>query len=123
MPVSTVLRQYSFQAFLPIAKSPPVELPEDGELLVQVSRFRNSLIEVILEGEADVQKGCSRDLFLSPWCVSFSGVKKGKYVLELRAYGNRRNTFGQLHNCNENVFWCGPNAWRTTGETGLMSTS
>ena len=86
----------------------PVELPEDGELTVQIPKFRNPLIEVVLDGEE------RRELFLSPYRVSFSGVKKGSHLLELRAYGNRRNTFGQLHNCNE-VVWCGPDAWRTVG--------
>lgn len=88
----------------------PVELPEDGELSVQVPRFRNPLIEVILDGER------SRDLFKSPYRVDFGQVEKGKHVIEFRAYGNRRNTFGQLHNCSGFVSWCGPNAWRTTGE-------
>lgn len=86
----------------------PVELPKDGELSVQVPKFRNPLIEVVLDGEE------SRDLFQSPYKVSFAQVKKGRHILELRAYGNRRNTFGQLHNCNE-VVWCGPDSWRTTG--------
>ncbi|WP_251208133.1 type 1 glutamine amidotransferase family protein [Acetatifactor aquisgranensis] len=90
----------------------PVELAGDGELSVQVPRFRNPLIEVVLDGE----EGRSRDLFKSPYRVNFGQVKKGKHVIELRAYGNRRNTFGQLHNCSGFVSWCGPNAWRTTGE-------
>lgn len=64
-----------------------------------------------------MEEGLSRDLFLSPYCVSFSQVKKGRHVLELRAYGNRRNTFGQLHNSSKNVFWCSPDAWRTRGES------
>ncbi|MCI9335953.1 MAG: hypothetical protein HFH93_00190 [Lachnospiraceae bacterium] len=88
----------------------PLELPRDGELSVQVPRFRNPLVEVILDGQE------SRDLFKSPYRVSFADVKKGSHVLELRAYGNRRNTFGQLHNCSGLVSWCGPNAWRTRGE-------
>ncbi len=88
----------------------PVELAEEGELTVQVPKFRNPLIEVVLDGQE------TRDLFKSPYRVSFGRVEKGSHVLELRAYGNRRNTFGQLHNCNENVYWCGPNAWRTEGE-------
>ena len=88
----------------------PVEVPRDGELSVQVPRFRNPLIEVILDGEK------SRDLFKSPYRVDFGQVEKGKHVIEFRAYGNRRNTFGQLHNCSGFVSWCGPNAWRTTGE-------
>ncbi|MBD5460522.1 MAG: hypothetical protein HDR26_06210, partial [Lachnospiraceae bacterium] len=89
----------------------PVQLQEDGELTVQAARFRNPLIEVILDGRE------SRDLFLSPYRVNFPQVKKGSHILELRAYGNRRNTFGQLHNCSENAFWCGPDAWRTRGES------
>lgn len=88
----------------------PVELPGDGELSVQVPRFRNPLIEVILDGEK------SKDLFKSPYRMDFGQVEKGKHVIEFRAYGNRRNTFGQLHNCSGFVSWCGPNAWRTTGE-------
>ena len=88
----------------------PVELPEDGSLSVQVPRFRNPLVEVVLDGQE------SRDLFKSPYRVSFEKVLKGSHVLELRAFGNRRNTFGQLHNCSGFVGWCGPNAWRTTDE-------
>lgn len=87
----------------------PVDLPEDGDMMVQIAKFRNPLIEVILDGQE------SRDLFISPYRAGFRQVKKGKQLLELRAYGNRRNTFGQLHNCNENAFWCGPDAWRTEG--------
>lgn len=87
-----------------------VDQPKDGELTVQVPKFRNPLIEVILDG----QEG--RDLFLSPYKVSFPGVKAGSHVLEMRAYGNRRNTFGQLHNCDESYLWFGPDAWRTREE-------
>lgn len=87
----------------------PVEVFEDGELSVQVPKFRNPLIEVVLDGKE------RRDLFKSPYRVGFGHVKEGSHVIELRAYGNRRNTFGQLHNCNE-VFGCGPNSWRTSDE-------
>ena len=87
----------------------PVELPDDGDLAVQAAKFRDPLIEVVLDGQE------SRDLFLSPYKVEFGQVKKGGHILELRAYGNRRNTFGQLHNCSENIFWCGPDAWRSAG--------
>ena len=53
---------------------------------------------------------------MSPYRVCFPQVKKGSHLLELKAFGNRKNTFGQLHNCNENILWCGPDAWRTVGE-------
>lgn len=88
----------------------PVEVPQDGRLSVQVPRFRNPLVEVVLDGQE------SRDLFKSPYRVTFEKAAKGSHVLELRAFGNRRNTFGQLHNCTGFVGWCGPNAWRTTDE-------
>ena len=53
-----------------------------------------------------------------------SGVKKGSYELAFKVYGNRKNTFGQLHNCSNTQTWCGPDAWRTLGEKiGPMSTS
>ena len=87
----------------------PLELPERGELAVQIPKFRNPLIEVILDGRE------SRDLCQSPYLVRVSGVEKGRHLLELRAYGNRRSTFGQLHNCSEEIGWCGPDAWRTEG--------
>lgn len=87
----------------------PVEVPEEGELSVQVPQFRNPLIEVVLDGKV------SRELFKSPYRVNLGKVEAGSHVLELCAYGNRRNTFGQLHNCGA-VVWSGPDAWRTTGE-------
>lgn len=88
----------------------PIETQEDGTLLVSVTKFRNPLIDVTLD------KTEHRKLFKSPYRVEFAGVKKGLHHLELKAFGNRRNTFGQLHNCSGDEFWCGPDAWRTTGE-------
>lgn len=88
----------------------PIETKEDGTLTVQIPRFRCPLIDVILDGKQ------SRKLFKSPYRVTFEDVKKGPHKLELKMFGNRRNTFGQLHNCSGSDFWCGPDAWRTTGE-------
>ena len=57
--------------------------------------------------------GENKKIAFSPYIAEFP-VKKGKHLIKLTAYGNRINTFGTLHNCNEKEFWCGPNAWRTT---------
>lgn len=38
------------------------------------------------------------------------------YMLRITSFGNRVNTFGVIHNCDEMERWFGPNAWRTTGE-------
>lgn len=91
----------------------PVELEEDGTLSIQAAKFRNPLLEVSLKGAGETKK---RKIFKSPYQAEFKGVKKGAYVLEIKAYGNRKNTFGQLHNCSGTATWCGPDAWRTTGE-------
>jgi hypothetical protein len=88
----------------------PVETETDGTLLVQVTKFRNPLLEVTIDGAE------SRKLFKSPYTVKFENVNGGVHILSVKAFGNRRNTFGQLHNCSEQSTWCSPDAWRTTGE-------
>lgn len=91
----------------------PLELAEDGTLTVGLTKFRNPLIEVSLTGNGETRK---RKIFKSPYRAVFEGVKKGAYSLEFKVYGNRKNTFGQLHNCSGNPMWCGPDGWRSAGE-------
>lgn len=91
----------------------PLELAGDGTLTVQVTKFRNPLIEVSLTGNGRTIK---RKIFKSPYKAEFEAVKKGSYLLEFKIYGNRKNTFGQLHNCSGNPMWCGPDGCRTVGE-------
>lgn len=88
----------------------PVEIKENGKLSVSVTRFRSPLTEVSLNGTE------KRKIFKSPYRAEFPGVKKGSYELAFKVYGNRKNTFGQLHNCSNTQTWCGPDAWRTLGE-------
>lgn len=90
-----------------------IEVPQKGDVVIQAARFRNPLLEVSLKKKDPCM---TRKIFMSPYKTVFEGVEKGRYILELKAYGNRRNTFGQLHNCSNHVMWCGPDAWRTTGE-------
>lgn len=87
----------------------PIELEKDGNLSVSVTKFRNPLVKASLNGT-------EKRIFKSPYCATFENIQKGKYELDLKAYGNRRNTFGQMHNCSEDINWCGPDAWRTRGE-------
>lgn len=103
----------------------PIGIQESGNLSVQIPQFRSPLIDVSLDGKQ------SKKLFKSPYQVNFEEVEKGTHILELKLFGNRRNTFGQLHNCSGSEFWCGPNAWRSTGaswayeyqltKTGILS--
>ena len=38
-------------------------------------------------------------------------------MLEIKSFGNRINTFGAIHNCDEQEIYFDPNAWRTIDES------
>lgn len=86
-----------------------MELPA-GIGRLQATRFRCPLIKVSFDGE---EKGV---IAFSPYEVYLGEVKAGKHLIEITFYGNRVNTFGAVHNCNDTERWFGPNAWRTTKE-------
>lgn len=87
----------------------PVEVPADGLLKVQASRFRAPLLKAALdEGKEEV-------IAFSPYSAVLN-AEAGSHILKLTSFGNRINTFGTLHNCNDTEPWPGPNAWRTTKE-------
>lgn len=77
---------------------------------VKVPYFRGSLIKVELD---DNPEGI---IAFAPYKCVLSAVE-GCHTLGLKLYGNRINTFGTIHNCNENTTWFGPDAWRTKGDS------
>lgn len=100
-----------------------VDLPE-GESVIQISRFRSPVIKVEFDGKE------IGHIALSPYSLRLGHVEEGKHRLRITSFGNRVNTFGAVHNCNEVERWFGPNAWRSTGtewsyeyflkETGIL---
>lgn len=86
----------------------PIFMPEDGILKIEATRFRNPLLKAVLDGKQE------KIIAFSPYIQTFECCA-GKHMLELVAFGNRRNTFGALHNCNEKEQWFGPTAWRSEG--------
>ncbi len=106
-----------------ITYSIPVVLPK-GEVEIQVSRFRSPLLKAEWDGE---EKG---NIALSPYRINIGRADAGEHRLGITSYGNRVNTFGAVHNCNEVERWFGPNAWRSIGaewsyeyyinETGIL---
>lgn len=88
----------------------PVEMGK--EAMVHAPYFRGSLIGVSLD---DKRMG---SIMVGPYtCVVCADTEEKKeHLLELTLFGNRINTFGALHNCNENCTWFGPDAWRTKGD-------
>jgi len=89
------------------------KLPVTGDgrdLLVQVTNYRGALIGVTLDGER------IGSIAFDPYTVRIPSLPEGEHELGLTLFGNRINTFGQLHNCDSTCFWFGPNSWTTTGD-------
>lgn len=101
----------------------PVTLPK-GKAEIQISKFRSPVLKVEWNGE---DKG---NIALSPYRIEIGDVDEGEHHLKITSFGNRINTFGAVHNCNEVERWFGPNAWRSEGaewsyeyfikETGIL---
>jgi len=82
---------------------------DGGDLIIEVPQFRNPLLSVRVDGQ---EKG---KIAFAPYVLELGKVGKGKHTIDITAYGNRINSFGTVHNCNDAYFWFGPDAWRTTG--------
>lgn len=81
---------------------------ETGKYMLEVSKFRAPLLRVKVDGK---EAGA---IFKSPYRVSFEIEHTGKHVIEIISFGNRVNTFGAVHDCDEQEIYFDPNAWRTT---------
>lgn len=87
----------------------PLTLPE-GEVYMEISRFRSPVLKVELDGEK------AGHIAFSPYRISLGKAASGVHLFQITSFGNRVNTFGAIHNCNEVERWFGPNAWRSTKE-------
>ena len=86
-----------------------MDLPE-GEAELEIGEYCGALIDVSLDGEQP------RWGFGEPYMIPLGEVKAGRHRLSIRCFGNRYNTFGQLHNCNVSETYFGPKTWRTQGK-------
>lgn len=85
------------------------QVEAENQITLRVPYYKGSLIGVSVDGE---RKG---SIVLPPYRFT-QKVASGSHTVELTLFGNRINTFGTLHNCNENCTWFGPDAWRTKGD-------
>lgn len=83
---------------------------EGKKVAVRATMFRSPVMKVAVDGQ---EKGY---IAYSPYEADLGVLSCGEHVLELTVFGNRVNTFGTLHNCNQTEEWFGPNAWRTEGD-------
>lgn len=82
---------------------------EGEEIEIEVPSYRGELIKVTID---DMDKG---NIVFSPYKLKETKLTPGKHEIGLKLFGNRVNTFGTLHNCDEKFKWCGPDGWRSTG--------
>lgn len=85
-------------------------LERETDAVVRVPHFTAPVLEVWIDGT------CAGLIAFAPHTLSLGRVAAGRHSLEICAYGNRFNTFGTLHNCNEAFKWYGPDSYRTEGD-------
>ncbi len=77
---------------------------------LQASCYRGQLMRVHVDGnDAGV-------IAYSPYVLALDGLGHGKHAVDITLYGNRINTFGQVHCVERRLgYWWGPRSWRTEG--------
>ena len=84
----------------------PLDTEQAGRVRVRATKFHTPLWKA---GNTEDVTGA-----LAPY-EAYVTVEKGKQILPLIVFGNRINTFGQVHNCDESLDWFGAASWRTEG--------
>ena len=80
-----------------------------GKKTLEISKYRGAVIKVLVNGE---EKGY---IDFPPHRLPLGELSEGEHTVDLILYGNRMNTFGQLHKTDEHLAWTGPDSWRTKG--------
>ncbi len=78
-----------------------------GKKTLEIAKYRGAVVKVFVDGE---EKGY---VDFPPHRLSLGELSEGEHTVEMVLYGNRMNTFGQLHKTNEHLEWTGPDSWRT----------
>ena len=80
------------------------------ETAIRVPKMKAPLLSIALDGKP------AGKIAFAPFRVELGILAPGAHRLDITAYGNRVNAFGCIHNCDENLEWVGPDAWRSTGD-------
>lgn len=88
-----------------------VALETAATVQVHVPCYRGAAVNVEVDG---VPAG---NVTFAPYLCTLADLSAGKHIITLTLYGNRFNSFGQLHLANAGPgYWYGPDSWRTGGE-------
>ena len=102
----------------------PVEIPEGSAgIRIQATHFRGALVTVSAmpmdagEFSGDTGRNFSGEeavLMVPPYEGKLS-LTPGRWEILLTVYGNRFNSFGQVHLSDEKEDWLGADSWRSEG--------
>lgn len=93
----------SFSYQIPIAG-------KGGKMKVHVPQYRGDLLEVALDGKP------AGNIIYAPYDCVIPEVDEGEHLLTIKVYGNRYNTFGQIHYCDPLMPLLGPEIYRMEGD-------
>ena len=82
----------------------------EGEKTLQIQRFSGTAISVNVDG-----KRISGMLAFPPNRLALGNLTDGVHDIDITWYGNRMNTFGQLHNTILKPSYTDPGMWRPKG--------
>lgn len=85
-----------------------INIPK-GRYRLRAWHFNAPVLEVLTDGKS------SGDIFTAPYLAELGELTEGVHKVDVKVYGNRYNTFGQLHNTNSGYAWYGEQSWQTTG--------
>ena len=88
----------------------PSDKGETFTARIKVPCYRGAMVTAVVDGQYQ------GNILYAPYCMQISGLSTGEHTLSLTCYGNRYNSFGPLHLCDENRIWFGPDAWHTKGD-------
>ncbi|MDR0525055.1 MAG: hypothetical protein LBG90_04215 [Spirochaetaceae bacterium] len=80
-----------------------------GSLAITASCYRGQLLKVLVDGQG---RGI---IAYAPYRLEIPHLPDGLHQIELIFFGNRINTFGQLHANMRGPGWWGPDSWLTQG--------
>lgn len=86
-----------------------LSLEKEQAVTIRVPHFVSPVLEVSVDG---VKKGL---IAYAPHVLSLGTLSAGEHMIDICAFGNRFNSFGTLHNCNDEFKWYGPDSYRTKG--------
>lgn len=84
-------------------------LPDRQAQYLEATQFNQPVLGVDADSE---RKGV---IAIAPYRVSLGNLSEGDHSVDITAFGNRINTFGQIHNSHIAERWYGPHAWRSEG--------